>query len=63
MAEPAPTSIQAMGGAGTTPPEYWENSYGELWLGTLEGESILDIGILIRDNGRFGSKSYQGGGY
>ncbi|VUC32070.1 unnamed protein product [Clonostachys rosea] len=44
------TLILAVGGVGTTPPEHWTNSNGELWLGTLEGESTPDIGILSFPN-------------
>lgn len=39
-----------MGGVGTTPPEHWTNSKGELWLGTLDTISAPDIGILSFPN-------------
>jgi hypothetical protein len=39
-------SILAVGGVGTTPPEHWTNSGGELWLGTLDAKSAPDIGIV-----------------
>lgn len=43
-------SLLAIGGVGTTPPEHWTNSKGELWLGTLDANSAPDIGILSFPN-------------
>ncbi|KAJ5163160.1 uncharacterized protein N7500_004990 [Penicillium coprophilum] len=40
-------SLLAVGGVGTTPPEHWTNSKGDLWLGTLDAP---DIGILSFPN-------------
>lgn len=39
-----------VGGVGTTPPEHWTNSKGELWLSTLDAEIAPDIGILSFPN-------------
>ncbi|KAJ5184935.1 hypothetical protein N7472_009775 [Penicillium cf. griseofulvum] len=41
------TLLLAVGGVGTTPPEHWTNSKGELWLGTLDAP---DVGILSFPN-------------
>lgn len=43
-------SVLAVGGVGTTPPEHWTNSKGQLWLGTLDADSAPDIGILSFPN-------------
>lgn len=43
-------SLLAVGGVGTTPPEHWTNSKGQLWLGTLDAKSAPDIGILSFPN-------------
>ena len=43
-------SFLAIGGVGTTPPEHWTNSKGQLWLGTIDDESAPDIGILSFPN-------------
>ncbi|KAJ5794326.1 tetratricopeptide repeat domain-containing protein [Penicillium paradoxum] len=44
------TLLLAVGGVGTTPPEHWTNSKGELWLGTLDAQSAPDIGLLSFPN-------------
>lgn len=43
-------SLLAVGGVGTTPPEHWTNSKGELWLSTLDPKSAPDVGILSFPN-------------
>ena len=43
----SPDSLLAVGGVGTTPPEHWTNSKGDLWLGTLD---LPDIGLLLFSN-------------
>jgi hypothetical protein len=43
-------SVLVVGGVGTTPPEHWTNSKGELWLGALDTTSAPDIGILSFPN-------------
>jgi hypothetical protein len=40
-------SLLAVGGVGTTPPEHWTDSKGELWLCMLDAP---DIGILSFPN-------------